>query len=52
MAIRVLEFSNGGTKLEIFLLKNQHTQSKLLNFENRVNGKMSKIELHTRNKVI
>ena len=26
MAIRVVEFSNGGTKLERFLPKNQHTQ--------------------------
>ena len=36
MAIRVVEFSNGGTKLERFLPKNQHTQRKLLNFENWV----------------
>ena len=34
MAIRVVEFSNGGTKLERFLPKNQHAQRKLLNFEN------------------
>ena len=27
-----------GTKLERFLPKNQHTQRKLLNFENRTNG--------------
>ena len=27
MAIRVVEFSRGGTKLERFLHKNQHTQS-------------------------
>ena len=27
-----------GTKLEIFLPKNQHTQRKLLNFENLTNG--------------
>ena len=33
MAIRVVEFSNG-TKLERFLPKNQHTQRKVLNFEN------------------
>ena len=32
----------GGTKLEIFLPKNQHTQRKLLNFENWVNGEVSK----------
>ena len=38
MAIRVVEFSNGGTKLERFLPKNQHTQRKLLNFENWANG--------------
>ena len=31
MAIRVEEFSNGGTKLEWFLPKNQHTQRKSLN---------------------
>ena len=34
MAVRVVEFSNGGTKLDRFLPKNQHTQRKLLNFEN------------------
>ena len=32
----------GGTKLERFLPKNQHTQKKLLNFENWVNGEVSK----------
>ena len=42
MAIRVVEFSNGGTKLERFLPKNQHTQRKLLNFENWVNEEVSK----------
>ena len=50
MAIRVVEFSNGGTKLERFLPKNQHTQRKLLNFENWVNGEVSKIRRHFRNK--
>ena len=35
-------FKRGGTNLEIFLPKNQHTQRKLLNFENRVNGEVSK----------
>ena len=35
-------FQTGGTKLERFLPKNQHTQRKLLNFENWVNGEMSK----------
>ena len=48
MAIRVVEFSNGGTKLEIFLPKNQHTQRKLLNFENWVNGEVSKLGHHFR----
>ena len=43
MAIRVMEFSNGGTKLEKILPKNQHTQRKLLNFENWVNGEVSKV---------
>ena len=32
----------GGTKLERFLPKNQHPQRKLLNFENWVNGEVSK----------
>ena len=35
-------FLAGGTKLETFLPKNQHTQRKLLNFENWVNGEVSK----------
>ena len=38
MAIRVVEFSSGGIKLERFLPKNQHTQRKFLNFENWTNG--------------
>ena len=38
MAIRVVEFSKGGTKLERVLHKNQHTQRKLLYFENWING--------------
>ena len=38
MAIRVVEFSKGGTNLERFLPKNQHTQGKLLNFENCISG--------------
>ena len=42
MAIQVVEFSNGGTKLERFLPKNQHTLIKILNFENWVNGEVSK----------
>ena len=38
-------FQAGDTKLEIFLLKNQHIEfleRKLLNFENWINGKVSK----------
>ena len=31
-------FQTGGTKLERFLPKNQHTQRKLLNFEDWING--------------
>ena len=38
----------GGTKLERFLHKNQHTQRKLLNFENWVNGEVSKIGHNSR----
>ena len=41
MAVRVVEFSNGGSKLERFLPKNQHTQRELMNFENWVNGEVS-----------
>ena len=33
----------GGTKLERFLPKNQHTQRKSLNFGNWVNAEVSKI---------
>ena len=39
-------FQTGGTKLERCSSKNQHTQRKLLNFENWVNGEVSKIECH------
>ena len=35
-------FQAGDTKLERFLPKNQHTERKLLNFENWINGKESK----------
>ena len=35
-------FQTGGTKLERFLPKNQHGQRKLLNFENWLNGEVSK----------
>ena len=46
MAIWIVKFSCGGAKLERFLPKNQHTQRKLLNFENWVNGEVSKIGHH------
>ena len=46
MAIQVLDFLTGGTKLGRFLLKNQHTQRELLNFDNWVNGEVSKIGHH------
>ena len=46
LAVRVVEFSNGGIELERFLPKNQHTQRKLLNFENWVNGEVLKIGHH------
>ena len=36
-------FQTGGTKLERFLPENQHTQRKLLNFENLVYGEVSKV---------
>ena len=42
MAVQVVEFSDGGTKLERILSKNQHTQRKLLNFEFWINGELSK----------
>ena len=42
MAIRVVDFSNGGYKIRQVLPKNQLTQRKLLNFENWVNGEVSK----------
>ena len=35
-------FQTGGTKLERFLPKNQHTERKLLNFEFWINGELSK----------
>ena len=52
MAIRVVEFSNGATKLEIFLPKNQHTHRKLFNFEFWINGELPKIGHHFSNKMI
>ena len=35
---RLWSFQTRGTKLERFLPKNQHTQRKLLNFENWISG--------------
>ena len=52
MAIRVVDYQVGSTKLERFLPKNQHTQRKLLNFENWVNGEVSKIGHHLENEVL
>jgi hypothetical protein len=46
MAKWVVEFSSGGTKLERFLHKNQHTQRNFLNFEFWINGELSKIGHH------
>ena len=40
-------FPAGGTKLERFLPKNQHTQRKLLNFENWVNGEVPKFDFQS-----
>ena len=39
-------FQEGCTKLDRFLPKVQHTQRKLLNFENWVNGEVSKFGYH------
>ena len=35
---RLWDFQTRGTKLEIILPKNHHTQKELLNFENWING--------------
>ena len=47
MVIRNVEFLSGGTKLERFLLKNKHTQRKLLDFENWCNGEVPKFDLQS-----
>ena len=47
MVIRVVEFV-GGTKSEKNLPKNQHTQRKLVNFDNWCSGELSKIGYHFR----
>ena len=46
MAIWAVEFSNGDKKSDRFLPQNQHTQRKLLNFENWFNGEVSKLGHH------
>ena len=38
MALPVMEFQDQGYKIRKVLHKNQHTQRKLLNFENWTNG--------------
>ena len=50
MAIQVVEFLSGEYQIRKILPKNQHTQRKLMNFENWVNGEVSKIRRHFRNK--
>ena len=53
MAVRVVKFSSGGTKLERFLHKNQPTYPKeIIEFEFWINGEVSKIGHHFSNKVI
>ena len=41
MVVRAVKFSSGDTKFERFLPKNEHTQRKLLNFENWCSGELS-----------
>ena len=48
MAILAMDFQVRDTKLVRFLPKNQHTQRKLLNFENLCSGELSKIRHHFR----
>ena len=54
MALPVREFQDQGYRIrsERFLHKNQHTQRKLLNFENWCCGKLSKIGHHFSNRVV
>ena len=44
MAIRVVEFSNGGYKIRKVFPKNQHPQRKLLNFENWISGGLRRFQ--------
>ena len=46
MAIRVVEFSNAGYKIRKIFAYELTYQRKLLNFENWVNGEVSKIGHH------
>ena len=52
MEILDMEFQVWDMKLQRFLPKNQHTQLKLLNFENWDNSELSKIRHHISNKVM
>ena len=52
MAIQVVEFSSGGTILEIFLHKNQQNKRKSFYFDFWINGELSKMGHHFINKVI
>ena len=52
MEILDMEFQVWDMKLQRFLPKNQHTQLKLLNFENWCNGELPKIGHHFSNKVM
>ena len=46
-----MSFQAAGTRLEIFLPKNQHTQMKLLNFENCYYGEVTKMGITLNHKV-
>ena len=53
MAIPVVEFSNQGYKIRKILPKNEHTQRKLLNFENWViMGRCQKLGIIVESKVM
>ena len=52
MAIRVVEFSNGGYKIRKIFAKESTYPMKLLNFEFWINGELSKIGHHFGQKVI
>ena len=51
MAVRIVEFSNGGRKLKRFLPKNQHTQRKLI-LRIGLMGRCQKLGIVLENKVI